>query len=98
MVTWIIWTTGLEYAAHLQFLTTSNEAKYEVVISGLDLAKAAGAMSVVIHYNSQVVIGHINGDYKAKREWMREYLGMIKGKVSEGLSAKFVQILREENN
>ena len=28
---------------------------------------------------------------------MREYLSMIKGKVSEGLSAKFVQILKKEN-
>ena len=54
-------------------------------------------MSVVIHYNSQVVVRHINGDYEAKMERMREYLGMIKGKVSEGLSAKFVQIPREEN-
>ena len=28
---------------------------------------------------------------------MREYLSMIKGKMSEGLLAKFVQILKEEN-
>lgn len=28
---------------------------------------------------------------------MREYLSMIKGKMREGLSAKFVQIPREEN-
>ena len=28
---------------------------------------------------------------------MREYLSMIKGKVSEGLSTKFVQILKKKN-
>ena len=28
---------------------------------------------------------------------MREYLNIIKGKVSKGFSAKFVQILREVN-
>jgi len=54
------------------------------------MAKAAGAMSVVIYYNSQVVVGHINSDYKSKEEQMKEYLSMIKRKVSEGLSAKFV--------
>ena len=104
--TWIIWTDGLsnqqvgkvgvllqspkgdtiECAVCLQFSTTNNET----VLSGLDLAKAAGAMLVVIHYNSQVVVRHINGDYKAKGEQMREYLSMIKRKVGEGLLANFV--------
>ena len=81
----------------LQFSTTNNEAEYEAILSGLDLAKAAGAMSVVIHYNSQVFVRHINGDYKAKGERMREYLSMIKRKMGEGLLANFVQIPREKN-
>ena len=54
-------------------------------------------MPVVIHCDLQVVVKHINGDYEAKGERMREYMGMIKGNMSEGLSAKFVQIPREEN-
>ena len=80
----------IECAFHLQFSITNNEAEYKAVLLGLDLAKAVGAMLVVIHYNSQVVVGHINGDYEAKGEQMREYLSM-------GLSANFVQIPREEN-
>ena len=87
----------IECVVHLQLLTTNNEAKYEAVLSGLDLAKTAMAMLVVIHCDSQVVIRHINSDYEAKGEWMREYMSMIKGKVSEGLSVKFVQIPKEEN-
>jgi len=71
--------------------------EYEAVLSGLNLAKAAGVLSVVIHCNLQVVVRHINGDYGAKGERMREYLSMIKGKVNEGLSAKCVHIPREEN-
>lgn len=61
------------------------------------MAKVAGAMSVVIHCDPQVIVGHINGDYKATGERMRECLTMVKGKVGEGLPAKFVQIPREEN-
>ena len=87
----------IECAVYLQFSTTKNEAEYEAVLSGLDLAKATGAMSTVIHYDLQVVVGHINGVYEEKGEQMREYLCMVKRKVSEGLSAKFVQIPREEN-
>ena len=68
-----------------------------MVLSGLDLAKAAGVVLAVIHCNLQVVIGHINGDYEAKREQMKEYLSMIKRKMNEEFSTKFVQVPREEN-
>ena len=87
----------IECAVRLQFSTTNNKAKYEAVLLGLDLAKVAGAKSVVIHCNLQIVVGHINGDYEAKGEQMKEYLIMIKDKKSEGFSTKFIQILREEN-
>ena len=87
----------IECAIHLQFLMINNEAEYEAVLSGLDLAKVAGAESAIIHCDSQVVVGHINGDYEAKGEQMKEYLSMIKDKKSEGFSTKFIQILREEN-
>ena len=36
----------------LDFPTTNNEAEYEALVAGLDLAKAAGAMSVVIYCDS----------------------------------------------
>lgn len=36
----------------LQFLTTNNEAKYEAVLMGLDLAEAIEASLVVIYSNS----------------------------------------------
>ena len=39
----------------LNFPMTNNEAKYEVLVAGLDLAKATRAMSVVMYCNSQVV-------------------------------------------
>ena len=87
----------IECVIRLQFSITNNEAEYEAVLSGLDLPKAARAISVVIHYDSQVIVEYINGDYEAKREWMKEYLSMVKGKMSEEFSAKFVQVLREEN-
>ena len=45
---------------------TNNEAKYEVVFTGLDLDEAAEASLVVIHSDSQVIVGHNNEDYEAK--------------------------------
>ena len=31
---------------------TNNEAEYEALVAGLDLAKAAGAENIVVHCNS----------------------------------------------
>ena len=33
----------------LDFPTTNNEAEYEALVAGLDLAKAAGVKNVVVH-------------------------------------------------
>ena len=76
---------------------TNNEVEYKAVFSGFELAKVVGVESVVIQCNSQVVVGHINGDYKAKGEWMKEYLSMVKDRMSEGFLAKFIEIPREKN-
>ena len=75
----------------------NNEAEYEVVLSGLNIARATGAMSAVTHCDSQVMVGHINGDYEVKGEWMKEYLSMVRSKMGEEFSIKFIQIPREEN-
>ena len=42
----------LKYASRLQFQVTNNEAEYEALIMGLNLAKAMGVVSVVIHSDS----------------------------------------------
>ena len=42
----------IECAIRLKFLMTNNEAEYEAILIGLDLAKVAGASSVVLHSDS----------------------------------------------
>jgi len=65
---------NIEYMVSLDFPTTNNEAEYKALVVGLDLAKAAGATSVVIHCDSQVVTNQVNGDYECKGERMKKYL------------------------
>ena len=80
----------IDCVVRLQLPTTNNEVEYEIVLTGLDLTKVTGASSVVMHSNLQVIIRQINGDYKAKGERMKEYLSMVKERVSYKLLAKFV--------
>ena len=80
----------------LDFPTTNNEAEYEALVAGLDLARAAGAISVVIYYDSQVITNQVNGDYECKGERMKRYLDQAKRRVDD-LQAKIIQIPKGEN-
>ena len=86
----------IECMIRLDFPTTNNEAEYEALIVGLDLAKATGAENMIIYCDSQVITSQINGDYECRNDRMKKYLEEVKSRTS-GLEVKFVQIPREEN-
>ena len=86
----------IECMIRLDFPTTNNEAEYEALIAGLDLARVAGAGNMIIHCDSQVITSQINGDFECRNERMKTYLEEVKGRTA-GLEVKFVQIPREEN-
>ena len=60
----------LKYAVRLQFLATNNEVEYEAFLTGLSLAKALRAKSLIVQADSQLIIGQVKGDYEAKEERM----------------------------
>ena len=80
----------------LDFPMTNNEAEYEAMVTGLDLAKAAGVENVVVHYHLQVVTSQINGSYECKNERMKRYLEEVRNRIGN-LEVRFVQIPRGEN-
>ena len=65
----------------LEFHMTNNEAEYEALIAGLDLARSAGAENMIIHCNSQVVTNQVDGSYECKSERMKNYLDEVKGRI-----------------
>ena len=86
----------IECMIRLDFQTTNNEAEYEALVAGLDLAKVAGVGNVIVHCNSQVITSQINGEYECRSERMKKYLEEVKNQINS-LDVKFVQIPREEN-
>ena len=42
----------LKYTARLQYQTINNEAKYETLLKGLELAKSIGVKSVIVQGDS----------------------------------------------
>ena len=62
----------IECMIRLDFPTTNNEAEYEALVAGLDLAKAAGVENMIIHCDSQVITSQVNSDYECRNERMKK--------------------------
>ena len=60
----------LKYGVQLKFSITNNEVEYEALLSGLRIARALGAEKIVLKSDSQLVIGQVRGDFKAKETRM----------------------------
>ena len=73
----------IECMVHLNFPTSNNEVEYETLVARLDLAKAEGAASVVIHCDSQVITNQVNRDYKCNGGRMKNYLKQVKRRVDD---------------
>lgn len=56
----------LKYGVQLQFLATNNKAEYDVILTGLKLAKSMEAKSLLLKSDSKLVIEQIKGNYEAK--------------------------------
>ena len=67
----------VEYALKFGFQTSNNEAEYEVVIAGLNLAHSMEADQLEVCIDSQLVVKHIEDDYEAKGEKMIHYLKKV---------------------
>ena len=87
----------LKRKMRLHYPTTNNEAEYETLLKGLELAKSLGAESILVQEDSQLVIGQVNGTCEAKEERMKKYLNKVRRLIKKFSTAHFVQIPREEN-
>ena len=88
----------LKYTIRLQFLVTNNKAEYEALLIGLRLAKALEAKVLIVQADSQLVIGQVRGDYKAKEERMPKYLKIVQQLLPHFDNVDFQWILRAKND
>ena len=75
----------------------NNEVEDKALLIGLSLAKALGAKNLIVQVNSQLIIGQVKGDYKAKEERMQKYLKIIQQLSQHFDSLDFMQIPRAKN-
>ena len=68
----------IEYALRFGFHASNNEAEYEAVIAGLNLAHSLKVDQLEVHSDSQLVVRQIEDTYEAKSEKMVLYLQKVR--------------------
>ncbi|XP_077222206.1 uncharacterized protein LOC143856051 [Tasmannia lanceolata] len=87
----------LEYAIRLEFKVSNNEAEYEAVLSGLNLALEVNADCLKIHSDFQLIVEQVNGVYEAKECRMIKYLEAVREKLKQFQMVEVVRIPRTMN-
>ena len=67
----------IEQAIRLNFPASNNEVEYEAIIVGFDLAISMSLEKIVIRSDSQLVFGHVNGEYETRDQRMAKYVSLI---------------------
>ncbi|RVW27407.1 hypothetical protein VitviT2T_023060 [Vitis vinifera] len=87
----------LEQSIRLDFPASNNEAEYEAILSGLDLAITLNASKIKIHSYSQLVVGQILKEYEAKDERIAKYLLKVQESLSQLREWVIEKVSRGEN-
>ena len=60
----------IEKSQRFGFLATNNEAEYEALLAGIAMVSQLRGEVVELYSNSQLVVGQVNGEFKARDERM----------------------------
>ncbi|KAK3028113.1 hypothetical protein RJ639_039807 [Escallonia herrerae] len=87
----------VEYALRFGFQASNNEAEYEALLAGIRPAHALKVDSLSVHSDSQLVVNHVLGDYKARDKRMAQYLQLVKTSASKFKNFTIRQTPRDQN-
>nr|CAN83045.1 hypothetical protein VITISV_015525 [Vitis vinifera] len=87
----------LEQAIRLGFSASNNEAEYEAILSGLDLALALSVSKLRIFSDSQLVVKHVQEEYEVKDARMARYLAKVRNTLQQFTEWTIEKIKRADN-
>ena len=88
----------IEYALRFGFQASNNEAEYEAVIAGLNLAHSMEVEHLVVCSDSQLVVKKIEDTYEVKCEKMILYLKKVRELLKKFVLVQVRHIPRAENS
>ena len=88
----------IEYALRFGFQASNNEAEYEVVIAGLNLAHSLEVDQLEVYSDSQLVVRQIEDTYEAKSGRMILYLQKVRDLLKKFMQVQVRHVPRVENS
>ena len=88
----------IEYALRFGFHTSNNEAEYEAVIAGLNLALSLEVDQLEVYSDSQLVVRQIEDTYEAKSERMILYLQKVRDLLKKFVLVQVRHVPGAENS
>ncbi|MDV3176183.1 MAG: reverse transcriptase domain-containing protein [Sweet potato little leaf phytoplasma] len=85
------------WALRLEFRITNNQAEYEALISGLEMAMAMQVKVLEIRCDSQLVVNQIRGEYGVWDHMLQKYWDRVASLVKKFDYCHIRQIPREDN-
>ncbi|XP_070055031.1 uncharacterized protein [Nicotiana tomentosiformis] len=77
---------------------TNNEAEYEAMIVGLELAKSLGAEVIKAKCDSLLVVNPVNGRFKVKEDRMWRYLNKLQMVLHQFIKWTLQHVPRDQNS
>ena len=88
----------IEYTLRFGFRTSNNEAEYEAVIAGLNLAHSLEVDQLEVYNDSQLVVRQIEDTYEAKSGRMILYLRKVRDLLKKFVLVQVKHVPRVENS
>ena len=88
----------MKYALRFGFQASNNEAEYEAVITGLNLAHSMEVDLLKVCSDFQLVVKQTEDDYEAKGEKMIRYLKKVRELLKKFIRVQVKHFLRTENS
>ena len=87
----------LERAVTFGFKASNNEAEYEALILGLQLAEVCGATNLIAHCDFQLVVGQVLGEFEVKEDSIRSYRALVMKLTANFQNFNLVKITGQNN-
>ena len=81
----------------MDFPTSNNEAEYEAIIVGIDLAIFVSSEKIFIRSDSQLVVGQVNGDYETRDQRMTKYVSLVTLRLENFMAWRLKHVSRDSN-
>lgn len=88
----------LKKSLRLGFLATNNEAKYEALLVRLIAIQKLRAKTLRVYCDLRLIVGQVQGEYKAKDPRMLWYLNQVKRLLRDFHSFMLEQVPRSKNS